>query len=96
MKKILKIYDVGKYIFFKNKKIRTPASLKVTESELKQLLVSFKMSDIQNYDIFLDNKPKAEVEVQIYENKNVIIEELDLEDTEPSSILEELIRNGEK
>jgi hypothetical protein len=97
MKKFLKIKDTAKFIYFKNRKVRTPATLEVTDDDLKNLHIALRMSDIQNFEIVLEDEYEKEekVEIVIDENKNVIIEELEAEE-DSSTILEELMRNGEK
>ncbi len=97
MKKFLKIIDTGKFIYFKNRKVRTPVTLEVTDRDLKNLHVVLRMAGVQNYEVVLEeNKRIEKVDVVIDENKHVIIEELKVEENEPLTILEELMRNGEK
>jgi hypothetical protein len=96
MKKFLIIKDTNKIIYFKNRQIRTPATLKVTDNDLKTLHTALRMADIQNFEITTDDPIKIiKDEIFVEENKEVIIEELE-EKEEPSTILEELMRNGEK
>lgn len=97
MKKFLKIKDYNKFIYFKNRKVRTPVVLQVTNDDIKKLDVILRMADIQEFEIILENELEKEEQndIIIEENKNIIIEELDIKE-EPSTILEELMRNGEK
>lgn len=100
MKKFVKIIQPNKTIYFKNRKLRTPVTLEVTDSDLKSLEVVFKMADIQDFEIVIKNPgTKKQPEVEIFdfdEDKEIIIEELELEKQEPKTILEKLMRNGEK
>lgn len=98
MKKFLKIIDTNKFIYFKNRKVRTPVTLEVTDADLKKLHIALRMADVQNYEVVFKEKNKIEekVDMVIDENKHVIIEELEVGENEPSTILEELMRNGEE
>ena len=99
MKKVVIVNEKNKKFRFKNREIRTPVRLKVTDQELKSLAVIFKMADIQTYTIKTQEESKKFDPVIELENKEVLIEELDLEDSEEErkSILEKLmIENGEE
>ena len=81
-------------IYFKNRKVRTPCTLKVTDKELKKLKLYLKMSGIQNYSVDSENK---ETQIVDLKDKVVIIEDLDVDTDElktERSILEDLM-NGE-
>ena len=45
------IEDKAKFIRYKNRKVRTPVTLNVTETELKQLKVAIKMADVQTWKV---------------------------------------------
>ena len=98
MKKFLKIIDTNKFIYFKNRKVRTPVTLEVTDDDLKKLHIALRMAGVQNYEVVLEEKNKTvkKVDIVIDENKHVIIEEFEVEEKDPSTILEELMRNGEE
>lgn len=106
MKKLLKIIDNNRFIYFKNRKIRTPATLEVTNDDLKKLHIALRMADIQEFEVITidENKIKEKIPTNIEENKNVIIEELEeqyivieeFEEEEPKTILEKLMRNEEE
>ena len=89
MKKLLIINDLGKVIRFKNKDIRTPTQLEVTDNEMKQLQIALNMIGVKDYII------KKKSDLPIKQIKNIPIEELilkdDNEDTNPKSILKKLI-----
>ena len=51
MKKILVISDQSKFIFFKNRKVRTPVELHITDGEMDSLQVELKMRGIQNWKV---------------------------------------------
>lgn len=94
MKKFLVIEDVGKHIHFKNRKVRTPVTLEVTDSELKQIQVSMKMSDVQNWKLY-DKPGKKE---EIIEDNDVITQEVvieELEDDTPDTILGRFMKDGD-
>jgi hypothetical protein len=99
MKKIVVINEKSKRFYFKNREVRTPVELEVTDQELKSLAIVFKMADIQKYIIKTQEKPQKSNPLIEFENTEVLIEELDLEDSEEEqkSILEKLmIETGEK
>lgn len=100
MKKFIKITQPNKIIYFKNREVRTPVTLEVTDSDLKNLEVIFKIVDIQDFEVLIKKpKIKSQPEVEIFnfdENEETVIEELELEEQEPITILEKLMRNGEE
>jgi len=94
MKKVLIIEDKAKSIIFKNRKVRTPVKLIVSDSELKALKVKMKMAAIQNWKVgAIKKEEKSEIIDYDYEEpKEVIVEELE---TEPKTTLEKLMKTGE-
>lgn len=101
MKKFLKIRDSNRFIYFKNRKVRTPTVIEVTDSDLKTIHITLKMADVQDFEIVLEedcNKKKEDIDIPPNEDKIVVIEELEEVDEiiGPSTILEEYMRNGEK
>jgi len=95
MKKKLHIKDTNKYIRFKNRKVRTPVILEVTDRDLRSLKPVLKMYDIKNIEI-IDPKTqqKDEKPPEIPETKEVAIEELEdvIESDNPKTILEKLMK----
>jgi len=106
MKKyIVRVETPGKLIFFKNRKIRSPFTLEVSDSDLELLKATMTSSAIDKYEI-KDYKEKEKSEnddvwenVIIPKDKEVVIEEMFIkEENEPSTLLEKLLRdekNGE-
>lgn len=96
MKKILVIEDRAKFIYFRNRKIRTPVTLNVTDAELKHLKVAMKMADVQNWKVEIPTNKKDEVIDYDYEEPtDCVIEELEDEE-EPKTILEGFMRKGDE
>ena len=94
MKKVLIIKDSAKFIIFRNRKVRTPVTLNVNDDELKALKIGMKMSDIQDWEVKVVSEQGTEVIDYDYEEPaEVMIEEL--EDDEPNTILEKLMKNGD-
>lgn len=93
MKKLVIVNEKNKKFHFRNREVRTPVEIEVTDQELKTLTIAFKMADIQTYTIKSKEKTKKTDPIIDLENKEVLIEELDLEDTEEEkkSILEKLM-----
>jgi len=99
MKKFLKIKDSNRFIYFKNRKVRTPAVLQITDKDLPILTVALKLADVKEYEVVEEEEEYKEDEVIdpiSEEDKEIIIEELDYQDDEPKSLLEEFMRSGEK
>ena len=101
MRKIYKveIKDRNKKIFYKNKVVRSPVTIEVSEGDLGLLKAEIRQQGVQNYkihEVFPDNskvKQKAdEEEFVIAEDKTVIIEELT--EKSPKTILEKLLQDG--
>jgi len=95
MRKILTIEDKAKSINFRNRKVRTPVTLIVSDSELKSLEIQMRMVDITNWNVKHISKLE-ETEVIDYdyaESSEVVIEELEAE--EPKTTLEKLLKDGE-
>lgn len=93
MKKILVIEDNGKFIRFKNRKVRTPVTLEVTETELKQLKTSMNMADIQNWHV----KDKAGKKEEIIDYDYAIADKTTVEELEdaPNTILGRFMKQGD-
>jgi len=93
MKKRLIIEDRARFINFKNRKVRTPVTLTVNDSELKHLMIVMRMADIQNWKVedISDNQKTEVIDYDYAEPEEVIIEELE----EPKTILEKLMKDGE-
>jgi len=97
MRKLLKIEDKNSFVYYKNRKVRTPVTIEVDNKELKSLIQSLRMAGIQKYTIS-PIKEKKEVLVkeviieELEEEKEVIIEELEEEST---TILGKLMKNGD-
>lgn len=94
MKKLLVIKDRNKTLYIKNRKVRTPCTIEVTDKEIENLRLTLKMTDVQNYSI---HPLSMKEDKTIFEStdKEVVIEELESIDLDkPKSILEKLM-NGE-
>ena len=96
MKKKLHIKDTNKYIRFKNRQVRTPVILEVTDRDLRGLKPVLKMYDIKDIEIIdLKNETsEEEKQPEIPETKEVAIEELEdvIETENPKTILEKLMK----
>jgi len=96
MRKLLKIEDKNSFIYYKNRKVRTPVTIEVENKELKTLILALRMAGIQKYTIGeLSDKtdiPVKEILFHIDEDKEVIIEELG---EEPTTILGKLMKGGD-
>ena len=97
MKKNLVIKDRGKTIYFKNRKVRTPCTLEVTDKEIIKLQISLKMADIQHYSVKLLNKDEEFKQIIDFTDHEVVIEELDWDPdkNEKSKTILEKLMNGE-
>lgn len=101
MRKIYKveIKDRNKKIFYRNKVVRSPVTIEVSEEGLGLLKAEIRQQGVQHYkihEIFPDDtkveqKPEEE-EFVIAEDKTVIIEELN--ENNPKTILEKLLEDG--
>ena len=92
MKKVLIIKDRAKFITFNNRKVRTPVTLTVTDSDIKALKIHMKMADIQDWKVEVVSENDSEVIDYDYEEpQETIIEELE---DEPKTILEKLMKDG--
>lgn len=93
MKKLLKIKTPNKKFVFKNREIRTPVTIEATADEFKYLLIAIKAAGVTDFTIDKLNKKndivKGSIEglIEIEEEKEVVIEEIDLES---QSILQKL------
>jgi hypothetical protein len=100
MKKILKIKDRNRTIYFRNRKVRTPCTIEVTDKEIENLRLTLKMTDIQKYSV-QTVEDKEDIPTTYLGDEEVVIEELDFEsdevisDEKPKTILEKLM-NGDK
>ena len=99
----VRIETPGKVIFFKNRKIRTPFVLELTEGEVKLFHMTMTSHGIEKYEIeeIKQNTDEDVWEEVITKDKEVVIEELysNQDFKEPSTILEKLLadeKNGEK
>jgi hypothetical protein len=97
MRKKVVIEDRAKFVRFKNRKIRTPVTLEInSDSELKQLKVSMKMADVQNWKVVVESDKTNEVIDYDYEEpQESVIEELENGHEEPKTILEKLMKDGD-
>lgn len=96
MKKKLIIRDRSKTIYFKNRKVRTPCTLEITNKEFIKLRLSLKMADIQDYELVsFIKKSEKETDANVLDNdKEVVIEEIDFDNNKTETILDKLM-NGE-
>ena len=95
MKKKLIIKDKNKTIYYKNRKVRTPVIIEVTDQELRNIKPVLKIADIRDIEIINPNKQaKDDGVVEIPEAKEVVIEELEdvVSCEEPKTILEKLMK----
>jgi hypothetical protein len=72
--KILKIRDNNRMVRFRNRKIRTPAEIVLTENELTQMRTTLKMAEIENFEI-IDPSEIKEEDVEESEQEYVTIED---------------------
>lgn len=95
MKKILIIEDKSKFITFRNRKVRTPVTFTINESELKVLQTHMKMADIQKWRVEAITENDNEIIDYDYDycKQEVVIEELE---EETKTILEKLIENEDE
>lgn len=100
MKKFLKIRDSNRFIYFKNRKVRTPTIIEVTDNDLKTINTILKMADVQDFEVIVEEDFKEEDKLVIpsKEDGEIVIEELEIlgEVKEPSTLLEGFMRNGEE
>lgn len=99
----VRVETMGKVIFFKNKKIRTPFVLELIEKDVKLFSMTMASHGIEN---FVVEEIKQQTGEDVWEDiitskdKVVVIEDLySDEEKEPSTILEKLLadeKNGEK
>ena len=93
MKKILEIKDRGKTIFFRNRELRTPVTLTISDIELKALQNRMRMLDIQDWKV--KDVPKDTIQIvedDLIETDDVKVEELDDGDL---TILGKLMKGGD-
>lgn len=93
----------GKVIFFNNRKIRSPFELELADNEIDLFKLTMTSNGISKYtiedieDIKEDDKNTWE-EIIAVKDAEVVIEDLYIEEDEPNTILEKLLRderNGE-
>jgi len=99
MKKILTIKDRNRTIYFRNRKVRTPCTIEVTDKEIVNLQLTLKMTDIQHYSV-QSVESRENIPLTYIGDEQVVIEEIDFESDEedtnekPKTILEKLM-NGD-
>jgi len=97
----VKVEILGKVIFFKNRKIRTPFVLELTDTELDKFKFVLHAAGVEEYSVneIKETDDDFEELVSIPQKEEVVIEDLNIEDIdEPTTILEKLLRddkNGE-
>lgn len=92
----------GKVIFFRNRKVRSPFTLEISESEinlLKSTMVAGAVKDYKIEEITADGDEEESWEKIILDTpkEETVIEEL-IEEEEPKTLLDKLLRddkNGE-
>lgn len=96
----VRVETPGKLIFFKNRKVRTPFELDLTDHELERFKVSLHLAGVEEYSVN-EIKETDDVEEYIFipQKEEVVIEDLNIDEIdEPTTILEKLLRddkNGE-
>lgn len=89
MRKLI-INERGKKIIFKERVVRTPVHLMVTDKDFRLLEVQLRLQGITDYELVEDNKKTEpiieEVKIKLYEEKEI------LED-KAETILERLASN---
>lgn len=88
----------GKVIFFKDKKIRTPFELELTDNEINLFKFAMNSSGISDYNIEENKKADEQTweEMIVTEDKEVVIEDLYIEEEKPNTILGKLLRDERK
>ena len=95
----VEIRDRNKKILYKNKVVRSPVNIEVSEEGLGLLKAEIRQQGVQDYkitELLPDAPPKQKEENEefvIAEDKVVIIEELT--EKKPKTILDKLIEDGE-
>ena len=89
MRKLI-INERGKKIVFKERIVRTPVHLMVTDKDFRLLEVQLRLQGITNYELVEDNKKTEpiieEVKIKLYEEKEIPEDKAD-------TILERLASN---
>jgi hypothetical protein len=91
----------GKLIFFKNRKIRTPFELTLTDVDMKlarRILASNGVTEYSIEKITDDASDDSWEDIILSTKEEIVIEDLFEEEKEPSTLLEKLMRkekNGE-
>ncbi|MCK5603322.1 hypothetical protein KAR91_15670 [Candidatus Pacearchaeota archaeon] len=98
----VEVRDLGKLIFFKDKKIRSPFVLEMTERDIGLFKRTMAANGVEKYEIKEIGETDSDDfdnEIVVFdEDKEVVIEDMFVEEKEPSTILEKLLRddkNGE-
>lgn len=89
---ILRILEPNKTIYYKNRQVRTPVNIEVTEKELKGLYTSLRLAGITKFKVetVIDDKHTIiDHPILVEEDKKVVIEDLD---EEPKTLLERLAK----
>jgi hypothetical protein len=95
----VELYTPARFVTVKGKRVRTPTSFKIPESELNSLRVMIRYESITEYKITefeqykLKKMEDSSVEDTFIENNEVIIEHV-FED-EPKTTLEKLLKASE-
>jgi hypothetical protein len=99
--KILIIRDNNRMIRFRNRKLRTPVEIELSEKELIQMRIALKMAEIENFEVIDPNERKVEqdeVELQKIDTPPLIIEESKPSDNksneEPKSLLDKFMKES--
>jgi len=89
---LLRILEPNKTIFYKNRQVRTPVNIEITEKELKGLYTSLRLAGITKFNvetIIGDNHTIIDQPILVEEDKKVVVEDLD---EEPKTLLEKLAK----
>ena len=94
----IKINDLNRIIFFKNREVRTPTIIEVYEPDLESVKSSLRMKKISYYVVNekIDFINIDEIQELVFVDKEKIIEELEeINNDKPKTILDKLVENGE-
>jgi hypothetical protein len=92
----VRVESPGKLIRFKNRKMRTPFTLELADTELEKFKVILHAAGVEEYSV---NKIKVKDDVEeptviIPHKEEVVIEDMNFDEMdEPMSILEKLLRD---
>lgn len=90
---VLSIKEKNRKIYFKNRELRTPVTIDITDQRLNDVYLAIRLAGITDYVIEttpVEKEPVVDIPFKVDE-KNVIVEELD-SDSEPKSLLESLAK----